>query len=222
MSQWCRAWGTGEWPPTASLQNFQPPSFVPVPLVCARDSALSRAVIAALAYTRCHTRAAVQGRPEFKGGVLSAPAQRPEGHGPRFVGSFVDVLASRAPQGWRCCAGCPPRSFWLSTCICCRRGGSTGPCASWWSRCSPPQRPGRVVATSACLAVPSLGRRSAGTTAWRRHAGRREGAAAPGRRQLPERAREYYERAMSLQLSANQNQSVESLANSSLQVAEVH
>ena len=34
--------------------------------------------------------------------------------------------------------------------------------------------------------------------------------------------REYYERAMSLQLSANQNQSVESLANSSLQVAEVH
>ena len=68
----------------------------------------------------------------------------------------------------------------------------------------------------------SLGRRSAGTTAWRRHAGRREGAAAPGRRQLPERAREYYERAMSLQLSANQNQSVESLANSSLQVAEVH
>ena len=137
MSQWCRAWGTGEWPPTASLQNFQPPSFVPVPLVCARDSALSRAVIAALAYTRCHTRAAVQGRPEFKGGVLSAPAQRPEGHGPRFVGSFVDVLASRAPQRMGCCAGCPPRSFWLSTCICCRRGGSTGPCASWWSRCSP-------------------------------------------------------------------------------------
>ena len=222
MSQWCRAWGTGEWPPTASLQNFQPPSFVPVPLVCARDSALSRAVIAALAYTRCHTRAAVQGRPEFKGGVLSAPAQRPEGHGPRFVGSFVDVLASRAPQ----------RMALL------RRMSAAELLAlnvhllpPWWIHWSlrelvvpllPSQRPGRVVATSACLAVPSLGRRSAGTTAWRRHAGRREGAAAPGRRQLPERAREYYERAMSLQLSANQNQSVESLANSSLQVAEVH
>ena len=208
MSQWCRAWGTGEWPPTASLQNFQPPSFVPVPLVCARDSALSRAVIAALAYTRCHTRAAVQGRPEFKGGVLSAPAQRPEGHGPRFVGSFVDVLASRAPQ----------RMALL------RRMSAAELLAlnvhllpPWWIHWSlrelvvpllPSQRPGRVVATSACLAVPSLGRRSAGTTAWRRHAGRREGAAAPGRRQLPERAREYYERAMSLQLSANQNQSV--------------